>query len=59
MAGKQKNVPLGNLKKRRDPLKLAVATAEETFASPSKKPCVEDTRSIATSLWGEAAIAVG
>eukprot|EP00974_Lingulodinium_polyedra_P014645 1417261-Lingulodinium_polyedra.AAC.1 len=58
MAGEQKNVPLGNLKKRRAPLNFAAATAEETLASPSKKPCIEATRSIATSLWGEAAIAM-
>ena len=58
MAGKQKNVPLDNLKKRRAPLNFAAASSEETLASPSKKPCIEETRSIATSLWGEAALAM-
>ena len=60
LAGRQKHVLLADLKKRRALLSLAAAApaAAGAIAGPNKKPCVDDQRAHAASLWGEDALSL-
>ena len=60
LAGTQKSMTLAKLKKRRAPLNFAAADPTATGAgeSPNEKSCIDDTRSIAASLWGVDALAL-